>query len=253
MLALRAAAQPLPNTPAAAAVTVPPAADPDAPPPMTSAQRLQWQGWRRRVQVHGEVTRLHQQGVPVRHIARDLALSRNTVRRWVRGGQPELHRARMHSLDPWRAVLERRWTEGCCNGAQLWRDLRDAGFNGGMRVVTEWASRQRLAALGGQPGPATVLAVQPPLRPAAYPARRAARMLTADLAVLAAPDRGHIERLVALSPMLATVRDLAQRLVFLYVLPPQMHSPPGWPMPRIASGAASPRACVRTSRQCLQL
>ena len=36
-------------------------------------------------------------------------------------------------------------------------------------------------------------------------------MLTADLAVLATPDRGYIERLIALSPMLATVRDLAQR------------------------------------------
>ncbi len=89
------------------------------------------------MQVHDEVIRLHQQGVPVRHIARDLALSRNTVRHWVRGEQPELHRPRMHSLDPWRSVLERRWAKGCRNGARLWRDLRDAGFKGGMRVVTE--------------------------------------------------------------------------------------------------------------------
>lgn len=92
MPALRVVAQPISSDPPAAAVTVPPAADPDALPPMTSAQRLQWQGWQRRVQVHGEAMRLHQQGVPVRHIARDLALSRNTVRRWVRGEQPELHR-----------------------------------------------------------------------------------------------------------------------------------------------------------------
>jgi len=211
MPAVRAAAQPTSSASAAAATTVAPAADPDAPPPMTSAQRLQWQGWQRRVQVHGDVMRLHQQGVPVRHIARDLALSRNTVRRWVRGEQPELHRPRMHSLDPWRAVLERRWAEGCRNGAQLWRDLRDAGFKGGMRVVTEWASRQRLATAEGQPGPAAAPAVQPPLRPAPYPARRAARMLTADLAALAAPDRGYVERLLALSPALAVARDLAQR------------------------------------------
>ncbi len=229
MPALQAAAQPISSDPpaaAAAAVTVPLAANPDAPPPMTSAQRLQWQGWRRRVQVHGEVMRLHQQGVPIRHIARDLAVSRNTVRRWVRGEQPELHRPRMHSLDPWRAVLERRWTEGCRNGAQLWRDLRNAGFKGGMRVVTEWASRQRLASSEGQPGQAAVPAVHPPPRPAAYPARRVARMLTADLAVLAAPDRGYIERLVALSPMLATVRDLAQRFgVLVRALAPDALTP----------------------------
>ncbi len=211
MPAVRAAAQPNSSASAAPATAVAPAADPDAPPPMTSAQRLQWQGWQRRVQVHADVMRLHQQGVPVRNIARDLALSRNTVRRWVRGEQPELHRPRMHSLDPWRAVLERRWAEGCRNGAQLWRDLRGAGFKGGMRVVTEWASRQRLATAEGQPGPAAAPAVQPPLRPAPYPARRAARVLTTDLAALAAPDRGYVERLLALSPALAVARDLAQR------------------------------------------
>ncbi len=86
---------------------------------MTSAQRLQWQAFQRRVQVHAEIMRLHEQGMPVRQIVRELALSRNTVRRWVRGEQPELHRPRVHSLDPWRALLEQRWAEGCRNGAQL--------------------------------------------------------------------------------------------------------------------------------------
>jgi len=204
--ALRAAAQPAFSAPVAAPMAVPPAADPDAPPPMTSARRLQYEGWQRRVQVHGEVMRLHRQGVPIRHIARDLAVSRNTVRRWVRGEQPELHRPRMHSIDPWRAVLERRWTEGCRNGAQLWRDLHDAGFKGGMRVVAEWANRHRLAELVRQPGPADVPAVQPPSQPTTYPARRVARMLTVDMAALAEPDRAYVERLLALSPALATVR-----------------------------------------------
>ena len=215
MPALRAAAKPASSAPAAAATTVVPVADSDAPPPMTSAQRLQWQGWQRRVQVHGEVMRLHQQGVPIRHIARDLALSRNTVRRWVRGEQPELHRPRTHSLDPWRAVLERRWAEGYRNGARLWRDLRDAGFKGGMRVVTEGANRQRLADPERQPGPAPASATQRSPRPAAYPARRVARMLTADLATITEPDRAYVERLLAMSPTLATVRDLAQRFAAL--------------------------------------
>jgi len=215
MPALRTAAMPAAQSTssafAAAAVTVVPASDPDAPPPMTSAQRLQWQGWQRRVQVHDEVMRLHQQGVPIRHIARDLALSRNTVRRWVRGEQPELHRPRMHSLDPWRVVLERRWAEGCRNGARLWRDLRDAGFKGGMRVVTEWANRQRLLEPERQFGSAPALAMEHSPRPAAYPARRVARMLTADLPSLAEPDRAYVERLLGLSPALAAARDLALR------------------------------------------
>jgi len=36
-------------------------------------------------------------------------------------------------------------------------------------------------------------------------------MVTADLAAPAAPDRGYVERLLALSPALAVSRDLAQR------------------------------------------
>lgn len=38
----------------------------------------------------------------------------------------------------------------------------------------------------------------------------AASVQVVDLAVLAEPDRAHVERLLALSPALATVRDLAQ-------------------------------------------
>jgi len=68
---------------------------------------------------------------PIKQISRDLALARNTVRRWLRGEQLELCRPRVHSLDPWRALLERRWAEGCRNGARLWRGLpQDQGCAG---------------------------------------------------------------------------------------------------------------------------
>ena len=38
-----------------------------------------------------------------------------------------------------------RWAEGARNGAALWRELRDLGFRGSLRVVAEWASRRRRA------------------------------------------------------------------------------------------------------------
>lgn len=258
---VQAAVRTIPDTTtavaAAATVATMPAAvaDPTAPPVMTQAQRLQWERWQQRVRVHGEVVRLHQHGTPIRHIARELALSRNLVRRWLRGEQPELHRPRMHSLNPWRAVLERRWAEGCRNGAQLWRELRAAGFAGGLRVVTEWATRQRLAAPATEQVATTtaVAARARAPRPAAYPARRVARMLTADLPSPAAPERAYVERLLELSPALATVRDLALRFGALVrsrtdeALGPWLAEAAGSELSSFAAGLRQDEAAVRAA------
>ena len=40
-------------------------------------------------------------------------------------------------------------------------------------------------------------------------------MLTADTTTVSEPDRAYVERLLLLSPALATVRDLAQRFAAL--------------------------------------
>jgi len=85
-----------------------------------------------------------------------------------------------------------------------WREARDAGFAGGLRVVTEWAHRQRLAnpVMAKMPGHA---APPPPA------ARRVARLLTVDFPSVKEAERTYIERLLALSPALNAVRGLARR------------------------------------------
>jgi len=40
-------------------------------------------------------------------------------------------------------VLEDLWAGGCRSGAELHRRLRAAGFEGSLRVVTEWTTRRR--------------------------------------------------------------------------------------------------------------
>ena len=35
------------------------------------------------------------------------------------------------------------WAAGCQNGTELWRRLRDAGFNSSLRVVSEWRTCKR--------------------------------------------------------------------------------------------------------------
>jgi hypothetical protein len=35
------------------------------------------------------------------------------------------------------------WSSGCCSGAELWRRLKEQGYRGSLRVITEWATRRR--------------------------------------------------------------------------------------------------------------
>jgi len=41
--------------------------------------------------------------------------------------------------------LDAQWTGGCRKGAELWRRLKGQGFQGSLRVVSEWATRRRRA------------------------------------------------------------------------------------------------------------
>ncbi len=43
---------------------------------------------------------------------------------------------------PW---LDAQWAIGRRNGAELWRQLKQQGFRGCLRVVAEWAARRRQA------------------------------------------------------------------------------------------------------------
>jgi len=52
-------------------------------------------------------------------------------------------RSRMSSLDAFVEQLETEWTNGCRNGAELWRRLSTTGFLGSLRVVAEWTTRRR--------------------------------------------------------------------------------------------------------------
>jgi hypothetical protein len=41
-----------------------------------------------------------------------------------------LREARGSLLDPYRPYLLKRWQQGCCNGAQLYEEIKAAGYRG---------------------------------------------------------------------------------------------------------------------------
>jgi hypothetical protein len=56
----------------------------------------------------------------------------------------EVFRSRVSIPEPHAETLDALWTGGWRNGAELWRRLRIQGFQGSLRVVSEWATRRRL-------------------------------------------------------------------------------------------------------------
>jgi transposase len=89
---------------------------------------------------------LHQQGMKIRSIAHQLGMGRATVRHYIKaGGFPEMgtHRRRPTILDSYLSYLQERWSEGCHNGLQLYREIQKQGYAGSHPSVSRWARQMR--------------------------------------------------------------------------------------------------------------
>ncbi len=92
------------------------------------------------------VRQLHQQGVSIRGIARRLRLSRPTVRKYIKAETCPMYPEdvkRGSKLAPYADYIQQRWEAGCHNASQIWRELRDMGFDGSRGLVACWVSKQR--------------------------------------------------------------------------------------------------------------
>jgi transposase len=112
---------------------------------------------------------LRAKGMDVADIARTVGVSRQTAYTYLHmAGPPERRRRRFarrqRCLDPYEDYLLRRWSEGCHNGLQLWREIRAMGFAYSStpvsRLVTQWRhdpalrpARQSRSALTDVHGP----------------------------------------------------------------------------------------------------
>jgi len=173
--------------------------DPEA---LSAAECRQHTGWLRREAENAEILALSKRGVAIKEIMRRTDKSRGLVRQVVRGGRTDIFRSRMSSLDPFLMKLETAWTDGSHNGAALWRAMKTKGFTGGLRVVTEWATRNRK-----DEGTATR-----DKRPSKTPsARRIARMMTTERDTPSKVVARTVAIIGAAVPDLTSARDLLDR------------------------------------------
>ena len=167
---------------------------------LSAAEHLQYEGYLRRKEANDAIRALAAAGTPIKEIVRRTGRSRKLVRATLRNRVDEVFRSRTSSLDPWLMRLEAMWEAGCRNAAELWRNLRNEGFGGCLRIVTEWATRRRRSEQpdGGAAG-------QVP------PARTIVRTMLADRDRLARAEAVMVATIEAAVPALAAGRVLVER------------------------------------------
>ena len=216
--------------------------DPEA---LSAAEKKQWAGWQRRDEVNGMVRSLHGQGHSIKGIVRTTGVSRQTVRRILAGTRDDVFRSRETTLDRWAERLSAEWDGGCRNGAELWRRLREAGYGGSQRVVTEWATRRRRA-IEAPPEKPGILTTVPP-------ARTIARLLTRERDCRSAEALRVRVAVETASPEIAAARNLLDRFRTMVAakktddLTPWLRDAVGSELASFASGVGDDEAAVRAA------
>lgn len=122
-----------------------PRESPTSPIPASPRQAAALAKRRRREEKFERVHELRRQGTPIRQIARELDLSRKSVRRDLRSEQcPDLsrRRARRSRLDAHREWIDGRVAEGRINGSELHRELAAMGVRLSYAAVRRYLTKR---------------------------------------------------------------------------------------------------------------
>ena len=179
----------------------------------------------------------------IKAIVRTTCLSRQTMRRILRGTRDDIFRSRESSLDRWVDRLQVEWDGGCRKGAELWRRLNAAGLGGSQRVVAEWTTRRRRAV--------SSLAPESVGRVAVPSSRIVARVLTCERDVRSAEALRIRVAVETACPTLVAARTILDRFKAMVAsagksgdLDPWLADAAGTEMVSFANGISADRAAV---------
>jgi transposase len=135
-------------------------------------QRLTQATFEKKQEMVEKVREMHQQGISGHGIAAELHLARGTVRKYLQTEGPvrQTPRTRQPSLlDPHYDYLCQRWNEDTPTALQLFEELQQRGFQGGLSIVKDFVTRLRrgLPGMKHPPKSLTTKRVPPMLSPRA--------------------------------------------------------------------------------------
>jgi transposase len=184
---------------------------------ISASEQQQQERRAQRLARYEHVRELRQRGMTVSAIAQEVGLDRKTVRKFLQAStlperQPRSRVRHGRKLDPYKAYLLQRWQEGGCKARQLWREIQQHGYPGGLSIVAQFlADRRREQALPPRTrqfdaqGLPLLVDPAPPLTP-----RRAAWLVLTSVDKLDAEERRRIHLIEQLHPDLQTAIQLAQ-------------------------------------------
>ena len=184
--------------------------------PIASCGRLiRWN--ERRRQRYEEVRELWRQGTTIRQIAEHYGMHRRTVRMYINSEScPERQSPgnRPSQLDRHFDYLAQRWSEGCHNSAEMYRDLRLRGFSGSealvRRAVAPWRNQLPATLKRVRQGPVAEKPQSKRNKPIAASARQSAWLLLQNEEMLEPEQKDYLARLCRCSPAIEELKQLGQ-------------------------------------------
>ncbi len=182
--------------------------------PQAEALRQMRRG--KRYERYQSVVDRHRQGLGARTIARQVGISRNTVRSYLAAEAfPEqgLRPKRRSLLDPYLPYLRERWNAGCQNAAQLQQEIAVRGSRGSHTLVRSLVSDWRARA------PKEARRTTGPKRKAPVPTTRRLSSRAASFLLINQPDvlnetqRNHLQQITQASNDLKLAYEVTQQFV----------------------------------------
>lgn len=128
-------------------------------------ERLSKAVFERKQEIVEKVRDLHQQGKSGHDIAAELSLARGTVRRYIQTEGPiriAPKKRKPSVLDPYYEYLCQRWNEETLTAQQLFEELQEKGFQGGISIVKDFVTRLRRGLPGLKQPPQSIQMRQAP-------------------------------------------------------------------------------------------
>ena len=129
-------------------------------------ERLSQANFERKQALVGKVREMHQQGISGHGIAAELGLARGTVRKYLQSEGPVHMASRTRKasiLDPFYEYLCQRWNEETPTAHQLFEELQEKGFQGGLSIVKDFVTRLRRELSGMKHPPQSIKMKKAPL------------------------------------------------------------------------------------------